>query len=194
MNQKPAVGIDRTALFAVLEQMLKDLSREKGERERPTKDDLLAYLKSGSKKLNLYFIRSLSPEAVSALRREPSFSEKLFAALREIIISLHMPLLNPLRVSSLVREAGLYPVAEVRKDPDLWAARALAELPVKLDSPLPLVDLRLLLPQIRQLLEARVPRAQSIGELDNIYGYTERLIRERSWPITGSWRRESPGR
>jgi len=176
MNQKPAVGIDRKALFTVLEQMLEDLAREKGAQERPTKDDLLAYLKSGSKKLNLYFIRSLSPDAVSALRREPSFSGKLFAALREVIISLHMPLVNPQRARSLVREAGLYPIAEVRKDPDLWAARVLAELPVKLDTPLSLVDLRLLLPQVQQQLEAKVPQATSIEELDSIYGYIERTL------------------
>jgi hypothetical protein len=176
MNQKPSVGIDRTALFAVLEQMLGDLAREKGAQERPTKDDLLAYLKSGSKKLNLYFIRTLSPEAVSALRKDPAFSEKLFAALREVIISLHKPLINPLRVRSLVHEAGLYPIAEVRKDPDLWAARVLTELPAKLDQPLPLVDLRLLLPQLQQLLEARVPQAGSIEELDSLYGYIERVL------------------
>jgi len=176
MNQQSATKIDRLALMAVLEHMLDDLAREGSTQERPTKDDLLAYLKSGSKKLNLYFIRNLSPEAVSTFRRDPTFSKKLFAALRELIISLHRPLLNPLRVRSLVQEAGLYPMAEVRKDPDLWAARALADLPVKLDIPLPLVDLRLFLPLIQYQLEARVPKAGSIEELDSIYGYIERVL------------------
>ena len=37
MNQLPSVGIDRTALFAVLEQMLGDLAREKMRGSAPPK-------------------------------------------------------------------------------------------------------------------------------------------------------------
>ena len=176
MSGKQAGGPSPKALMTVVEGMLIDLGQGREPGKRVTKEDLLGYLKSGSRKLNLHFLRTLSKDEISLLRRDPAFQEKLYSALRELIISLHQPLLAPARVKSLIREAATYPVNEVRRDPDLWAARLLAFLPAGVQLPLPLVDLRYILALTRKSLESRVPAAKSLDELDNYYLYIEREL------------------
>ena len=176
MTGKMEAGNGKAALLGVLEQILADLCRERRPEDRPTKDDLLKFLNSRDRKLNLYFIRTLPRETVAALRKDPQLGLKLFSALRELVIGLKMPLLNPLRVKSLIREAAAYPMAEVRRDPDLWAARALAALPLGLEIPLPLVALRHLLALIQEELEKRAVALSSIAGLDGLYRYIEREL------------------
>ncbi|HUU26239.1 MAG TPA: hypothetical protein VM123_00370 [archaeon] len=177
MADSQAEGPSKKALMSVVEEMLANLFRERSpEAKRPTKDDLLAYLKSGSRKLNLYFLRHLSAGEITSLRKDPVYQEKLFSALRNLIISLHQPLLNPQRVKSLIREASTYPTSEAHKDPELWAARLLKSMPVKLDIHLPLVDLRYLIALMQRSFEARIHEAINLEELDSTYVYIEREL------------------
>ena len=119
MSEKPAVTINQEALLPVLEQMLEDVAGDISKPKRPEKEELLAYLNSGSKKINLFFIRNLPPATVAAIRKDNSLSDRLNSTLRQLIISLHKPLLSPGRVRSLISEASYFPMVEVRKDPDL---------------------------------------------------------------------------
>ena len=173
-SQVPVPGGD--SLLGVVEQMLAELSRELPHDARPDKDALLGMLTSGERKLNLFFIKHLPREAVTALRRDSSWRDSLFSALRKAIISLNPPLLNPPRVRRLVPEAAAWPMAEVRRDPDLWAARIIAALPVPPTVFLPLVSVRGLIARLKVSLESSLPNIDDIERLDALYLYIEREL------------------
>jgi hypothetical protein len=167
---------DRYILLGVVEQMLCEIARELPRGEQPRKDDLLAMLSAGERKLNLFFIKLLTREEVTTLRRDSAWRGKLYSALRGAIVSLKAPLLSPQTVRRLVPEASGWPMAEVRTDPDLWAARIIATLPHKPDKPLPLVSLRELISALLPMMEARLPQLESIELLDTLYVYIEREL------------------
>ncbi|HLA38368.1 MAG TPA: hypothetical protein VJ417_00145, partial [Candidatus Glassbacteria bacterium] len=162
--------------MAVIERMLEEISREREPGRRPTKDDLLAFLASGDRKLNLFFIRHFPQDVVSALRRDPAVRDKLVASLRQLIISLKAPLLMPPVVRTFVNEATAWPMNEVRRHPDLWAARILAAIPLQPQFPLPLVSLRELMEAVQRQLEADLPAVAGLEELDGVYGFIEREL------------------
>lgn len=163
-------------LLGVVEQMLAEICRELPEGQRPDKDALLGMLGSGGQKLNLFFIKHLPREAVTALRRDSAWREGLYSALRQTIISLNPPLLDPLRVRRLVPEASAWPMAEVRKDPDLWAARIIAAMPVPPTVALPFVSVRGLIARLQPALESRLSSVDDIEMLDAIYLFIEREL------------------
>ncbi len=173
-NTVPLPGNE--TLLGVVEQMLCELARELPQGARPQKEALLAMLHSGERKLNLFFIKLLPHEAVTAFRRDSAWRDKLYSALRGAIVSLKPPLLDPRAVRRLVSEAALWPLAEVRKAPDLWAARIIVALPCKPENPLPLVSLRALIGALLPMMEARLPRVESLERLDSLYLYIEREL------------------
>ena len=156
--------------------MLADLCRDLGPDDRPTKDHLLQYLSTRTGKLNLFFMRHLSPSQIARIRKDPAFQKNLFSELRKLIIELKPPLLNPLRVEKLSLTVLEYQVCEVRKDPDLWAARLAALFPPELKQGLPLVAMRLLLANVRDCYEHIAQTTGCLQELDNAYGFIEREL------------------
>ncbi|MCE5271135.1 hypothetical protein LLH00_07615 [bacterium] len=177
MVERPAAGSSpRRALSAVLEDVLVELCRAGGDTApRPTKDSLLEYLNSGQKRLNLILLRRLPPEQVNLLRRSAEFQARLQDALRREVIALKAPLLNPTRVRSLAASAAQASLAEARRDPDLWAARLLARLPLPVE-PLPLLALRDLAERCQSALEARLPELDRLEELDAAFGFIQREL------------------
>ncbi len=173
-NPLPLPGND--ILLGVVEQMLREVARELPRGEQPRKDALLGMLSSGEKKLNLFFIKLLPRETITTLRRDSVWRGKLYSALRNAIVALKPPLLSPLTVRRLVPEASGWPMAEVRKDPDLWAARIISALPRKPDRPLPLVSLRALIDELQPMMEARLRQVESIEQLDSLYLFIEREL------------------
>ena len=169
-------GVPRKALLSVVNHMLDDLCRDREPEDRPSKDELLQYLSSRAGKLNLFFMRQLSPEQVARIRRDPAFQKNLLSDLRKLIIELKPPLLNPLRVQRLSATAMEYSAGEVRKDPDLWAARVVAQLPAEFKQNLPLVAMRLLLDTIRDYFESTADVTGSLQDLDQAYGFIEREL------------------
>jgi hypothetical protein len=163
-------------LLGVVEQMLVELCRDTEPGFRPDKQALLEMLSSGQQKLNLYFIKHLPREAVTALRRDGAWRDKLYASLRQTIAGTPPPLLNPERVRHLIPEASGWPMADVRRDPDLWAARIIASLPMRPQGPLPLVSLRGLIAGIKSPLEKAIPVINSIEQLDALYLFIEREL------------------
>ncbi len=163
-------------LLGVVEQMLAVTARELPKGARPEKKELLAMLSAGEQKLNLFFIKLLPHEAVTTLRRDSAWRAGLYSALRGAIVALKPPLLDPLTVRRLVPEASGWPMAEVRQEPELWAARIIAAMPHKPSTPLPLVSLRQLISELLPMMEARLPCLKSIEELDSLYLYIEREL------------------
>lgn len=175
MADKAASGSPRRALGAVLEDILTEIGQGRGPENRPTKDDLIEYVDSGPRRLNLYLLRHLSAEQVLLLRRSGEFQERMQQALRATVIDLKPPLLIPQRVRSLADEAVSSPLAEVRRDPDLRAARLLSNLPLKVDTP-PLLTLRDIQERLRGSLEARIPEVRTLDSLDRVFGFIEREL------------------
>ncbi|MBN2289943.1 MAG: hypothetical protein JXQ83_11475 [Candidatus Glassbacteria bacterium] len=160
----------------VIAEMLADLCRGREADSRPTKDELLQYLTSRAGKLSLFFMRHLPAEQVIKSRKDPAFQKGLLSELRREIIELKPPLLNPLRVDRLTGVALEYPAGEVRKDPDLWAARVMVELPPELRHKQPLVAMRLLLAEVKDSFERVAATTGSLPELDRAYGFIEREL------------------
>ncbi len=166
----------REILLLIVEGLLEDLAAGRTPERRPRKEELLALLAGGSQRLNLHLLRRLDRDRLTAFRREDSFRQGLLGALRELVISLHQPLLMPPRVRQLLPQVSQHTLAELRRDPELWAARALALLPFEIPGHLPLADLRLLLEVLRAAAERQAPQARSLAELDALYLYLEREL------------------